>query len=142
MHAASRLNLMPRGEGEVKQMQRKLRDKSIHLWIGAAAMSLSGLAVAGPDGPACSDGLGTATHGEHVIGDYVTGIGGVSGEMGWPPNGQVGRAIRENGGVAVPGGPGRGFHFNFGFAPGASAAFCNENAHPNGFETPGPFGED
>jgi hypothetical protein len=45
----------------------------------------------------------------------------------------VGAAIQANGGgVEVPGGPGPGFHFPNGFAPGAS--FCNEQAHPNGFE--------
>ena len=33
------------------------------------------------------------------------------------------------------GGPGPGFHFTIdGLAPGAS--FCNEQAHPNGFNTP------
>jgi hypothetical protein len=37
----------------------------------------------------------------------------------------------------VRGGPGPGFHFLEGFAPGAS--FCNEQAHPNGFEAPGPL---
>lgn len=124
------------------QRQFTIEAANILRWCGAAALTLTaGLAMAGPDGPACSE-LGLATHGEHIIGDYVTGIGGVGGAMGWPPNGQVGQAVRNNGGALVPGGPGPGFHFPNGFAPGASASFCNSNAHPNGFTIPGPFAED
>ena len=88
--------------------------------------------------PTCAGLGGIAVHGQHIIGDYVTGLGGIGGGLDWPPSGQVGQAIQENGGgVQVAGGPGPGFHFPNGFAPGAS--FCNEQAHPGGFEVPGPF---
>lgn len=88
---------------------------------GAAAQS-SGLGT-----PTCSDTLGIDVHGQHVIGDYVTGIG--HEEMGWPPSGEdVGQAIASNGGVAVRGGPGPGFHFEHGVAPGAS--FCTDSLSP------------
>jgi hypothetical protein len=64
-------------------------------------------------------------HGQHIVGDYVTGIGGISGELEWPPKGGVvGAAVRENGGAAMPGGPGPVFHFPNDLAPGAS--FCHE----------------
>lgn len=85
----------------------------------------------------CSGVFGTelVVHGQHVVGDYVTGAGGLSGGLEWPPAGQVGAAVKENGGAAMPGGPGPGFHFGIpGLAPGAS--FCNAQAHPNGFTTP------
>ena len=90
------------------------------------------------DGPTCSDALdsGIVVHGQHIVGDYVTGLGGIFGDgLEWPPAGQVGEAVQENGGALVPGGPGPGFHFTIdGLAPGAS--FCNPQAHPNGFDTP------
>ena len=86
----------------------------------------------------CHDALGSgiAVHGQHIVGDYVTGLGGIFGDgLQWPPAGQVGEAVRANGGAVAPGGPGPGFHFTIpGLAPGAS--FCNEQAHPNGFTTP------
>ena len=72
--------------------------------------------------PTCSAALGVTTHGQHIVGDYVTGIG--HGELGWPPNGQVGGG----GGAIVKGGPGPGFHFPNGFAPGAS--FCTGSDSP------------
>lgn len=75
--------------------------------------------------PTCSDELGIDAHGQHVVGDYVmgTGHGGP-----WPPVG-VGDTIAGTG-AAVPGGPGPGFHFPNGFAPGAS--FCNDQANSPG----------
>jgi hypothetical protein len=86
----------------------------------------------------CNDALGSgiAVHGQHIVGDYVTGLGGIFGDgLQWPPAGQVGQAVSANGGAVLPGGPGPGFHFTIpGLAPGAS--FCNEQAHPNGFTTP------
>jgi hypothetical protein len=86
----------------------------------------------------CNDALGSGivVHGQHIVGDYVTGLGGIFGDgLQWPPAGQVGEAVSANGGAALPGGPGPGFHFTVdGLAPGAS--FCNEQAHPNGFTTP------
>jgi hypothetical protein len=86
----------------------------------------------------CHDALGSGieVHGQHIIGDYVTGLGGIFGDgLNWPPKGQVGTAVKQNGGAVTPGGPGPGFHFGIeGLAPGAS--FCKPQAHPNGFNTP------
>ena len=81
--------------------------------------------------PTCSDALGTVTHGQHIIGDYVTGIGHPN--LAWPPSGAVGDAVKGEG-AAVPGGPGPGFHFPNGVAPGAS--FCNSQAQSPGFHVP------
>lgn len=66
-------------------------------------------------------------HGQHVVGDYVTGEAG-----GRPPAGTVGSTVGGSG-ATVPGGPGPGFHFPNGVAPGAS--FCldqsrSPGAHP------------
>lgn len=77
--------------------------------------------------PTCSDILDIDVHGEHVVGDYVTGIG--HDQLEWPPSGQdIGRRTAENGGAFVPGGPGPGFHFEHGVAPGAS--FCTDSRSP------------
>jgi hypothetical protein len=105
--------------------------------VVAAAALLAIQFAAGPDGveaaPTCSGTLGIATHGQHVVGDYVTGTGHDS--LGWPPSGNdVGDAIAGEG-AAVPGGPGPGFHFPNGFAPGAS--FCLDQSQSPGFH-PGP----
>lgn len=102
------------------------------------AIALPGAGASAQGQPTCSD-LGISTHGEHVVGDYVTGTGGLFGDdMTWPPAGQVGGTVAGNGGPAVPGGPGAGGHFNVpGLAPGGS--FCLEQAHPGGFDTPAPF---
>jgi hypothetical protein len=75
--------------------------------------------------PTCSTTLGIAVHGQHIVGDYVTGIG--HEDLGWPPAGQVGSAVAGSGAV-IHGGPGPGFHFPNGFAPGAS--FCNGSNSP------------
>jgi hypothetical protein len=83
--------------------------------------------------PTCSGTLGIAVHGQHIVGDYVTGIG--HGDLGWPPSGRVGQAVKQNGGVAIAGGPGPGFHFPNGFAPGAS--FCLDQSKSPGTH-PGP----
>lgn len=90
------------------------------------------IAVAGPvaahDDPTCADfgPLGVEVHGQHVVRDYVTG-----GELdGWPAGGGVGSLIAGEG-AAVPGGPGPGFHFPNGFAPGAS--FCLEQSAAPGW---------
>jgi hypothetical protein len=92
------------------------------------------LGVASPAvaGPTCSDStiIDVENHGQHIIGDYVTGVG--HGDLEWPPAGQVGGG----GGVVVKGGPGPGFHFTIdGLAPGAS--FCTDRAP---FTTPTKFG--
>lgn len=77
--------------------------------------------------PTCSDNLDIDVHGQHVVGDYVTGIG--HDELGWPARGrEVGAATAANGGAAVPGGPGPGFHFDHDVAPGAS--FCTDSRSP------------
>jgi hypothetical protein len=71
--------------------------------------------------PTCSDKLGGHPHGYHIVADYVTGIGSeLLGGPGidWPPTG-----LNAAGGAVTPGGPGPGFHFIEGVAPGAS--FCN-----------------
>jgi hypothetical protein len=106
--------------------------------IIGASMALpvsSGLAH---DSATCNDVLDSdiEVHGQHIVGDYVTGLGGIFGDgLEWPPAGQVGQTIGGQGGAVQPGGPGPGFHFTIeGLAPGAS--FCNEQAHPNGFDTP------
>ena len=111
--------------------------------VAAATIAVLGTALSGAPASAhgeatCHDALGSGivVHGQHIVGDYVTGLGGIFGDgLQWPPAGQVGAAVRANGGAAMPGGPGPGFHFTIpGLAPGAS--FCNPQAHPNGFTTP------
>ncbi len=110
--------------------------------IAAAAMAAATAVPAGGalahDSATCNDALGSGieVHGQHIVGDYVTGLGGIFGDgLSWPPAGQVGEAVQANGGAVMPGGPGPGFHFTIeGLAPGAS--FCNPQAHPNGFDTP------
>jgi hypothetical protein len=79
--------------------------------------------------PTCAGTLDIAVHGQHIVGDYVAGVG--SANLGWPPTG-VGDAIAGEG-ASVPGGPGPGFHFPNGFAPGASFCLTQSNspgAHP------------
>ena len=95
--------------------------------VGAAILLAVIAAPATAHEPTCSDfeALGIPVHGQHVVRDYVTG-----GQLaGWPPAGGVGTAIGGTG-AAVPGGPGPGFHFPNGFAPGAS--FCNEQSKSPG----------
>lgn len=97
-----------------------------------SAIALTGAltAVAGPAsaGPTCSEELGIKAHGQHIVGDYVSGIG--HAEIPWPPRGGVvGKAVAGQG-ATLPGGPGPGFHFPNGFAPGAS--FCNEQSRAPG----------
>jgi hypothetical protein len=81
----------------------------------ATLMGVSSVAMAAQGGPTCSGVVGVV-HGHHVVADYVTGFG--HDVMTWPPAGQV----DASGGAVVPGGPGPGFHFPNGVAPGAS--FC------------------
>ena len=99
-------------------------------------MTASAALAEKPAGPTCfdrfDDGL-IATHGQHIIGDYVTGVG--HDNLSWPPKGQVGVEVGDGEGVAVRGGPGPGFHFTIdGLAPGAS--FCTGRA---AFNTPDHF---
>jgi hypothetical protein len=98
-----------------------------NLVIAALALGgAAGSASAQSSDPTCSETLGIEVHGQHVIGDYVTGL---HGDLGWPPEGsEIGRAVAENRGVVTRGGPGPGFHFPNDFAPGAS--FCTDSASP------------
>ena len=105
-------------------MLRTVRRGAVAFGI-AAAMTALPSAAASAGTPTCSDTLGIAVHGQHIVGDYVTGIGHET--LGWPPSGQVGTAVGGEG-PAIPGGPGPGFHFPNGFAPGAS--FCNGSSSP------------
>ena len=73
-----------------------------------AVFAVAASPTASADGPTCSTTLGIDHHGEHVVGDYVIGSDGTG-----PGGGE---------GAEIPGGPGPGFHFPNGFAPGAS--FC------------------
>lgn len=85
------------------------------------------LAGASSNGPTCSGTLDIEVHGQHVVADYVTGIGHEN--LSWPPSGGViGRTVASNRGVVVAGGPGPGFHFQHGVAPGAS--FCTGSSSP------------
>lgn len=98
--------------------------------VALAAVGMIGAAPAAAQSanstPTCSDTLGIAVHGQHIIGDYVTGL---HGELDWPPSGSaIGQTVASNGGVVVRGGPGPGYHFEEGFAPGAS--FCTDSQSP------------
>jgi len=93
---------------------------------GILLLALAGVAPASAHDPTCSDVdfLGIGVHGQHVVRDYVMG-GGLDS---WPPQGgAVGEAAGGRG-AAVPGGPGPGFHFPNGVAPGAS--FCTDSNSP------------
>jgi hypothetical protein len=96
----------------------------------AAGVGGGGVAHAAPPAsaaPTCSPTLGITVHGQHIVADYVTGIGHMA--FDWPPSGGiVGETVSANGGVTIAGGPGPGFHFPNGFAPGAS--FCNDSNSP------------
>jgi len=94
--------------------------------VAMVVMSVTTSAAA----PTCSDStiIDVAVHGEHVVGDYVTGTG--HGALEWPPAGQVGTVVGGHG-AALPGGPGPGFHFPRGIAPGAS--FCLPQSSSPGF---------
>ena len=72
--------------------------------------------------PTCSEEMGIANHGQHIVGDYVTGTG--NAELGWPPGGQVGQTIAGSG-AAMPGAPAAKGHMLVGIAPGAS--FCTDS---------------
>lgn len=76
--------------------------------------------------PTCSDTLGIQVHGQHIVGMYVVDMNQLFLPY-WPPVGGVGQYIGGTG-ASLPGGPGPGFHFPNGFAPGAS--FCNDSNSP------------
>jgi hypothetical protein len=105
----------------------RLHSKLIVVGAGVATALLGlGANGVGAAEPTCASTLGIAVHGQHIVGDYVTGIGRAN--IDWPPKGGVvGDAVAGQGAV-IPGGPGPGFHFIEGFAPGAS--FCNDSNSP------------
>lgn len=109
-------------------------NKLASLPLLAAAMAFTLVpAGAGAAEPTCATTLGIANHGEHIVADYITAIG--RDNMEWPPAGEVGETVSENGGAAVPGAAGPGSHFVNGFAAGAS--FCLLQSESPGFH-PGP----
>jgi hypothetical protein len=90
---------------------RRLRDsRAAFVLVVALALSMFTATSAFAHGsPTCSDvGLDIEVHGEHVTRDYVFAPG----------------ATNAAGGAQLPGGPGPAFHFENGFAPGAS--FCTD----------------
>jgi hypothetical protein len=98
--------------------------KRLTILVGLVGAMLTASVPAWAQGnPTCSGVVGEV-HGHHVVGDYVTGVG--HSNMAWPPAGQV----NARGGAVLPGGPGPGFHFPNGFAPGAS--FCVSKARSPG----------
>ncbi len=95
----------------------------------AGALTLSALvapAAVSAGEPTCSDTLGITVHGQHIVGMYVVDMEQLFLPY-WPPKGGVGQYIAGEG-ASLPGGPGPGFHFPNGFAPGAS--FCNDSNSP------------
>jgi hypothetical protein len=102
-------------------MRRMTKVLIVGLAIGSLQLA-GGAASAGT--PTCSEEMGIANHGQHIVGDYVTGIGHEA--MGWSPSGQVGAATA--GGAAIPGAPGAHGHMLAGIAPGAS--FCTGSSNP------------
>jgi hypothetical protein len=102
--------------------------------LSAVAISVAAIAAASPlgarampTGPTCSDTLDIEVHGQHVIGDYVTGVG--HDQLDWPARDrEIGETVGQNRGVVVRGGPGPGFHFDLEVAPGAS--FCTDSRSP------------
>lgn len=94
----------------------------------ACSLGVAGVAAA-DDGSTCSNLLGYP-HGYHILADYVTGLGSeFLGGPGieWPISGGAGQYIAGDG-AYLPGGPGPGFHFVIGAAPGAS--FCTDSQSP------------
>lgn len=89
------------------------------------AVAVAPPVTANPTKATCSDILDIDVHGQHVVGDYVSGIG--HDDLDWSPDGrEIGETVAENGGAVLPGGPGPGYHFERGIAPGAS--FCTDKA--------------
>jgi hypothetical protein len=105
-----------------EDVMRRIRS-IVLVGVISAALAVPGVASAGTGTPTCSGIVGDV-HGHHIVGDYVTGVG--HDNMTWPPKGQV----NASGGAVLPGGPGPGFHFPNGFAPGAS--FCNSQSNSPG----------
>ena len=98
--------------------------------VAAAALIPASLASADAT---CSGTLDIANHGEHIVADYITGIG--RDTLPWSPSGGVVGDALAGSGAAVPGAPGPGSHFVHGFAAGAS--FCLDQSQSPGAH-PGP----
>jgi hypothetical protein len=101
------------------------RTTRVAIVISAIGILLVVGGTASASTPTCSEQLDIANHGQHIVGDYVTGIG--HEEMGWTPAGQVGQAVAGSGAVS-PGAPAAHGHFLAGIAPGAS--FCTGSSNP------------
>lgn len=101
--------------------RRTARSGAAAAVVAAAILGSAGSATAHE--PTCSTTLGIKVHGQHVVADYVMGS-----SVSWPPSGGVVGDAVAGVGAAVPGGPGPGFHFVHGFAPGAS--FCTGSESP------------
>lgn len=97
-----------------------------------ALLATGGTAAAGS--PTCvsefADFFGSeiANHGQHIVGDYVSGLGH---EGDWPYAGRVGAAIGGSGGAVAPGAAGIKLHPA---APGAS--FCTDSRSPGAHLVP------
>src|SRR6266540_922471 len=79
--------------------------RKIGTWlIGSSIAGLATLALtaapASAETPTCSSTLGIAVHGQHIVGDYVTGLGHEN--ISWPPSGEVGQVVAGEG-PAIPG---------------------------------------
>src|SRR5687768_7638044 len=60
--------------------------------VGAIVFSIGVIAMSTGTAGAHStcEGVGALqNHGQHIVGDYVTGIGGIAGTLAWPPRGGV-----------------------------------------------------
>ena len=76
-----------------------MRLLALNVVTGAALLFAAPAAHASPT---CSTTLGIVVHGQHIVGDYITGIGHTA--LGWPPpGGVVGDAVAGQG-AAIPGG--------------------------------------
>ena len=109
-----------------------MRRRFVSLLAAVGLLATLGVPAALAADRTCADVafLGIEVHSQHIIRDYVTG----GALQGWPPEGGVvGEAIGGSG-AALPGGPGPGFHFPNGFAPGAS--FCLSQSGSPGFHVP------
>ena len=96
-----------------------------------AVMTMALLGSGASAAPTCSGTLDIATHGQHVVGDYVTGVG--HADLDWPPSGDVGGG----GGAALAGGPAAHGHFLAEPAVAPGASFCLSQSQSPGIH-PGP----
>lgn len=103
-------------------MKRKKKTAAALVGAAFALLPLAPAAAA----PTCSEQMGIAVHGQHVVGDYV--VGDHLGE--WSPDGaQIGAALKGSG-ASLPGGPGAKGH---GDVVARGASFCISQARSPGF---------